>query len=175
MEVNTLPHYDTSDNQTGCCPRFNTEGWDERELHFENKLFLKAETKSLFHIPTNMGSVFSKTFGDIESADAHSDGDFIVMSRDPSMWKGEHYFSVTRDVPGHEMVQLSGDFLTKVFEGPFRDIGKWEKEMESYLHSKGLTQKMAYYFYTTCPKCAKVYGKNYVVAVAEVEPVPVAA
>jgi hypothetical protein len=25
-----------------------------------------------------------------------------------------------------------------------------------------------YFFYTTCPKCAKHYGKNYVVAVAKV-------
>jgi len=24
-------------------------------------------------------------------------------------------------------------------------------------------------WYTTCPKCAKVYGKNYVVTIAEVE------
>ncbi|MGD9980573.1 MAG: hydrolase [Hyphomonadaceae bacterium] len=26
-----------------------------------------------------------------------------------------------------------------------------------------------YLFYTTCPKCAKAYGKNYVVAVAQLE------
>jgi len=25
-----------------------------------------------------------------------------------------------------------------------------------------------YFFYTTCPKCAKKYGKNYVVILAEV-------
>ncbi|MGE5758418.1 MAG: hydrolase [Sideroxydans sp.] len=26
-----------------------------------------------------------------------------------------------------------------------------------------------YFYYTTCPKCAKKYGKNYVVILAEVE------
>jgi hypothetical protein len=25
-----------------------------------------------------------------------------------------------------------------------------------------------YFFYTTCPKCAEVYGKNYVVGVVEI-------
>jgi hypothetical protein len=174
MKTNALPHYDISDNETGCCPRFNTEGWDEVELHFEDKPFVKAETKSILHIPTNMGAVFSQTFTDIEKAGAHSDDDFIVLSRDESNWKGEHYFSVTGDVPGHEMIRISGDFVTKVFEGPFRDIGKWEKEMESFVASRGEKAKKMYYFYTTCPKCAKVYGKNYVVAIAKVEPVPVA-
>ena len=28
MHVNELPHYDSSANETGCCPRFNPEGWD---------------------------------------------------------------------------------------------------------------------------------------------------
>ena len=172
LEKNALPHYDTSDNETGCCPRFNPEGWDEAELHFENKPFVRAETKSIFHIPMNMGSVFSKTFRDIEKAGAHSDDDFIVLSRDLSNWKGEHFFSVTGDVPGHESIRISGDFITKVFEGPFRNMGSWEREVESFVASRGMATPKTYYFYTTCPKCAKVYGKNYVVAIAEVEPVP---
>ncbi|NNE47285.1 MAG: hypothetical protein HKN37_11560 [Rhodothermales bacterium] len=175
MKENELPPYDTSDNPTNCCPRFNKEGWDERDLQFDEKLFLKAETRSVFHIPINMGSVFARAFADIDSADARNDDDFIVLSRDPSNWKGEHYFSVTHDVPGHEMVRLSGNYVTKVFEGPFREIGKWEKEMESFVKSQGQQTKKNYYFYTTCPKCAKVYGKNYVVGVAEVEPASVAA
>ena len=29
------------------------------------------------------------------------------------------------------------------------------------------TPKNNYFFYTTCPKCAKAYGENYVVGVAE--------
>ena len=44
METNALPKYDMSDNPTICCPRFNTEGWDEQELHFKDKLFVNAKT-----------------------------------------------------------------------------------------------------------------------------------
>ena len=167
MEINALPKYDDSDNPTNCCPRFNPEGWDEQELHFKGKLFVKARTRSLFHIPLNMGTVYPKTFKAIEDAGAIDMNDIIVLSNDPSPWTGEHYFAASKDVPGQEMVRLSGDYLTRVFEGPFKNIPQWEKEMVSHAESRGRKIKKMYYFYTTCPKCAKFYGKNYVVGVAE--------
>jgi hypothetical protein len=40
--------------------------------------------------------------------------------------------------------------------------------MDDYVKSKGKTVEQLFYFYTTCPKCAKVYGKNYVVLFAKV-------
>ncbi|TNF35746.1 MAG: hypothetical protein EP315_05300 [Gammaproteobacteria bacterium] len=169
MDVNRLPHYDMGDNPTGCCPRFNPQGWDDVELHFKDKLFVKANTRSIFHIPINMGSVYPATFSAIEKANALDKDDLIVLSHDPSPWRGEHYFAVTNDVPGQEMVRLSGDFLTKVFEGPYKNVSVWEKEMQQLVREKGKQAGKIYFFYTTCPKCAKYYGKNYLVAVAEVQ------
>lgn len=168
METNQLPKYDMSDNPTNCCPRFKAEGWDGQELHFEDKLFVKAETRSIFHIPINFGSVFPRTFGAIESVQPRNEDDFIVLSHDPSPWRGEHYFSVASEIPGQEMVRMSGNFITMVFEGPYKDMGKWGKAMDEYVASRGRAVKKTYFFYTTCPKCVKEYGKNYVVAVAEV-------
>lgn len=169
METNTLPHYDMSDNPTNCCPKFKSEGWEDQALHFKDKLFVKAKTRSLFHIPLNMGSVYPKTFAAIEEAEAFNENDCIVLSYDPSPWRGEHYFSVTKEVPGQEMVYLTGNYLTKVFEGPYKNAPKWEKQMQELVASKGGQAKRVYFFYTTCPKCAKVYGENYVVAVAEIQ------
>jgi hypothetical protein len=57
--------------------------------------------------------------------------------------------------------------LTKVFEGPYKDMSKWMRDMNSFVALKGKTAKKTYVFYTTCPKCSKVYGKNYVVILAE--------
>jgi hypothetical protein len=90
------------------------------------------------------------------------------LSTDTSAWHGEHYFSVTKEVPGADNVRLSGTFLAKVFEGPYRDAGKWVREMRDYVTSQGRQMRKLYFFYTTCPKCIKRYGKNYVVAFAEV-------
>lgn len=170
METNVLPKYDLSDNTTGCCPRFNPAGWDEQELHFKDKLFVHAKTRSIFHIPINMGSVFPETWEAIEEAGAQAKDEFIVLSYDPSAWTEDHYFSVLDEVPGQEMVRISGDFLTKVFEGPYKNVPKWEKEMEAFVESQGKQAKKVYFFYTTCPKCAKAYGKNYIVAIAELNP-----
>ena len=169
MEINALPKYDMSENPTNCCPRFNTDGWDEQELHFKDKLFVKAKSRSLFHIPLNLGSVYPKTFNAIEKADAVDENDLIVLSYDPSAWTGEHYFSVSKDVPGQEMVHLTGDYFSRVFEGPYKNAPKWEKEMDKYVRSKGKQTKKTYFFFTTCPKCAKYYGKNYIVAVSEIQ------
>jgi hypothetical protein len=114
MHTNDLPIYDTSNNPTGCCPR----GWDDQALHFVDKPFVRATTWSLFHIPVNMGAVFKKTFAEVEQAKTHSDEDFIVLSRDMSLWWSEHYVAATKTVPGPEMASSTGDYLTKVFEGP---------------------------------------------------------
>jgi hypothetical protein len=42
------------------------------------------------------------------------------------------------------------------------------KEMEEFVADHGKTIETTYFFYTTCPRCAKRYGKNYVVAIAKV-------
>ena len=169
METNALPRYDMSDNPTQCCPRFDPEGWDDQELEFSDKLFVKATTRSLFHIPINMGSVFPRILSAITRADAMSEQDFIVLSRDCSPWTAEHFFAVTRDVPGQEMVRLSGHYLTRVFEGPYRKAPEWDKEMQKVADSRGQELMHTYFFYTTCPRCAKFYGKHYIVAVAQLQ------
>jgi hypothetical protein len=40
--------------------------------------------------------------------------------------------------------------------------------MKAYVEAQGKELKKMYFYYTTCPKCAKEYGKNYVVILAQV-------
>lgn len=169
MEINMLPKYETKDNPTHCCPRFNPSGWDQQELHFKDKLFVKAKTHSLLHIPLDMNYVYGKTFKAIQDEMAYSDTDFVVLSHEKSPWIAEHLFAVSKNVPNQEMIKLSGEFITKVFEGSYKNASKWAQELKLTVESKNKKMKNTYFFYTTCPKCAKVYGKNYVVGLAEVE------
>jgi hypothetical protein len=78
------------------------------------------------------------------------------------------YLAVDREITGSENATLSGKYYSKVYEGPFQDTGKWSKDFESVAKSKGFDAKKWYMWYTTCPKCAKKYGKNYVVILAQV-------
>lgn len=153
--------------ETGCCPRFKPEAWDEKELTWEGKLFLKDQVRSIFRIPLNFGSVMEKNMKKIEEAGANVP-EPIVLSDEKSLWGSDVYISVSKEVPGVEMAKISGTFLSKVFEGPFQNMGEWIKQMETFVRSKGKESKKNYYFYTTCPKCAKVYGKNYIVILSQV-------
>jgi hypothetical protein len=78
------------------------------------------------------------------------------------------FLAVNKLLPNVTNVRISGRFLSKVYEGPYRDTGKWTKDFEGYAISKGNEIKKWYMWYTTCPKCAKVYGKNYVVVLGEI-------
>ncbi len=49
--------------------------------------------------------------------------------------------------------------LSKVYEGPFKDTGKWMKDFESHTHKKGMAIKKQYMWHTTCPNCAKNMGR----------------
>jgi len=77
--------------------------------------------------------------------------------------------SVDKGIPGLENVTLSGKFFSKVYEGDFKETGNWYKDFESLVNSKGMSIKKWFMRYTTCPKCAKKYGRNYVVVIGRVE------
>ncbi|MFH2136079.1 MAG: hydrolase [Patescibacteria group bacterium] len=153
--------------RTGCCEPFNPEPWQEKEIKWENKLFVKDHVTSFLHIPLNMGKKVIKNMALIEKAGAK--GEQLMLTDEKSSWGADIYIDATHEVPGAKMATLSGTFLTKVFEGPYQNAGKWAKEMVEYVKSKNKILKKLYFSYTTCPACAKAYGKNYVVLFAQVE------
>lgn len=168
MQTNAVPKFDSSINETGCCAKFNPVGWDDRVLHFKDKPFVRATTKSAMYVPLNMGRVFERVQRHIENAAALSDDEVLVLSRELGPWEAEHYFAVTADVEGEEMTTLSGDFLTRVFEGPYPKAKDWAHEMEVAARAHGKTPGRVFMYYTTCPRCAKAYGENYVVGLVEI-------
>jgi hypothetical protein len=168
MQTNAVPPIDTSHNFTGCCPKFDPTGWDQQAMHFKDKLFVRALTRSAMHVPLNMGRVFARVQEHIEDAGAADPEQALVLSRDLSPWSAEHLFAVTGAVDGEEMTTLTGDFITRVFEGPYSRAGSWIDEMKVAAKAAGHEARRVFLFYTTCPKCAEAYGQNYVIGVAEV-------
>jgi len=154
-------------SETGCCPRFNPEPWDKKETNWQDKLFLKDHVRSFLHIPLNFGRVMVKNMERIKEFDALAP-EPLMLSDEKSLWGADIYIAVSKEVPEAKMEKISGTFLTKVFEGPYKNAGKWAKEMKAYVKSKSREIKKIYFFYTTCPKCAEFYGKNYTVLLAMV-------
>jgi len=152
---------------TGGCEPFDTKPWENKEIVWKNKLFVKDHVTSFLHIPLNMGAKIVKNMALIEKANAKALYQ-LMLTDEKSMWGSDIYIDVAKDVPGAQMATLFGTFLTKVFEGPYQNVGKWAEEMNTYVKNKGKEIKKLYFSYTTCPKCAKAYGKNYVVLFAQI-------
>lgn len=167
MTLNHVPKL-SKDNPTGCCPRFSPKDWDGQTFQFKNKSFVRFTVKSFFYMPLNMDSMMRKTLKTLDDSRAMAGDEHLMLSYDLSPWRSEHFIAVTKAVAGMENVQLSGTFMSKVFEGPFQDTPKWMQFMQDYIKSKGKTAKKIYLYYTMCPSCSKHYGKNYVVALAKV-------
>jgi hypothetical protein len=120
-KLTEVPAFEMSINTTGCCTKFNSDGWDGRNLHFQDKRMVRAMTMSAFHLPLNMGPVFARVPRHIERSDAFDPDDHVVLSRAISPWTGETLLSVRKPVEQEKMTTLSGDFFTKVFEGRYRE------------------------------------------------------
>jgi len=149
-----------------CCPEFHPEPWDDNISEWQLKRFLKDRVCTVMHMPLNFGAVMRRMNEKVEAAGAAMP-DYLCLSDHTSGWNMDIYLAVDREIPGGQMVALGGSYYSKVYEGPFKDTGKWIKNFRDTVKEKGLTMKKMYVWYTTCPKCAKKYGKNYVVLFAE--------
>ena len=151
-----------------CCPEFNPKPWDDQIFIWKNKKFIRDHVYSFFYMPLNFGSVMKRLNRKVTEAGA-TIPDWLCLSDHTSKWNMDLYLAVDKEVKDSENTTLSGEFYTKVYEGPFRDTGKWCKDYEKLAANKGVAIKKWYMWYTTCPRCAKKFGKNYVVIAGKVE------
>ena len=167
--INHVPAFSTDKPTTGCCPPFDSAKWDGETFIFNTKPFIKITTRSFLYMPIGLGRKMARAWKEIEEAGADDKEEFVMLSHDLSPWKAEHFLSVSKPVNGLQNVHLSGEFKAKVFEGPYRDTGKWAEQMIEEADKAGDTLEGIYFYYATCPKCAKFYGKNYVVGFNKIE------
>lgn len=158
----------SSEKEFSCCPPFNPEPWDDKICDWENKRFIKDHVSTFFYMPLNIGSVMQRLDRLVKKVDA-TVPDWLCLSDHTSKWNMDVYLATDRYVSGADNVSLTGKFYSRVYEGPFKDTGKWCKDFEAKAAEKGFAVKRWLMWYTTCPKCAKKYGKNYVAIVGQVE------
>lgn len=154
--------------QQECCPQFDPAAWDDKVFDWNNKRFIKDKVFTLFYMPVNFGAAMKRLNAKTEAAGAEMP-DWLCLSDHTSMWNMELYLAVDREVKNAENVTLSGKFISKVYEGPYKDAGKWMKDFAAFAKAKSQPLKRTYTWYTTCPKCAKKWGKNYVVIIGQIQ------
>ncbi|MDH3270218.1 MAG: hypothetical protein OEN56_02725 [Gemmatimonadota bacterium] len=153
--------------ETGCCARLDVEAWDETEHVWDRKPFVKDRVRKLFHVPLNFGTVVERDHQKIEAVEGYPREPF-TLADERSRWSTDLYFTTDREIPDATMEHLSGTFVSKVFEGPYGDAGKWMEAMKAWVRARGQEPEHIYFYYATCPKCAKQFGKNHVVLFAKV-------
>lgn len=157
-----------SDSKETCCPEFDPIPWDDQTFEWKNKRFIRDKVFTLFYMPMNFGNVMKRLDEKLTKAGATM-SDYLCLSAHISSWNMDLYLAVDKEIAGAENTTLSGNFYSKVYEGPFRDTAKWCKDYDNVAKIKGYTINKCYLWYTTCPKCAKKYGKNYVVIIGKME------
>ncbi len=155
-----------------CCPKFEVEKWDKKTFDWENKLFLIESISTFFHIPfpPTIGKKVMKMHSLAQKAEAtiQDKSEALILFRDPSAFKSEIYYAVTKAVEGANNTTISGSFVTGVFDGPYNNIPKYIKEMGDYLKEKNQIARDYYVHYAYCPKCAKENGHNYMILFARI-------
>ncbi len=150
-----------------CCPKFDPAPWDGKLFEWNQKKFVKDHVTTFFFIPLNFGVVMRR-LDEILRQSSASSPDCVCLSEHTSKWNMDVYLAVDKEIPGAENLTLNGKFLSKVYEGQFQETERWCKDFEQFAAEKNVKIAKWYMWYTTCPKCAKKYGKNYVVIIAAV-------
>lgn len=168
--VNRLPMQGVARAETDCCPLINPADWDEQTYEFDDKMFVRVRTMNFLHMPLNMGRMMRRVMRAIEKNNAGVDpAEFVILADESSPWYSNHYIAVSDEVPGFKNTTLSGKFLTKVFDGPYKNAGQWYEKLLDFTFSRGYEPMRTFFYYTVCPRCAKKYGKNYVIGFEQVE------
>lgn len=147
-----------------CCPEFDPKPWDNQVVRWENKKFIKDHVCTIFHMPLNFGSVIRRMNRKVEISGAGVQ-DALCLSEHVSGWRMNLYLAVDNLVPGASNLTLSGNYFTRVYEGPFKDMSRWIADFREVARTRDLPLDKIFFWYTTCPKCARKYGKNYVVLI----------
>ena len=173
----TIPATYTTQNETGCCAVPLLDGWDRATIDLSDQHFIRMHTRCVLHMPLNMAKVMTSLHETAaKSGSQMPPKQALILSHDLSPWRAEQLYAVSRPVEGADNVVLRETFATRVYEGSYSQARAWVDDITDYVHGLGRSPQDIYFFYTTCPACAKHYGKNYVIALARLdEPASVAA
>ena len=153
---------------TGCCPPFDPTTRDDQIIEWHNKLFIKDKVFCILNMPANFGKVMTRI---MSKANKHGATvpDAMCLSDHASAWKMNVFVAVDKKIPDLKTVKITGKFYYRVYEGDFRKTGEWISDFKKTSSEKHFSTGKMYMWYTTCPKCAKTYGKNYVVILSKIK------
>lgn len=150
-----------------CCPRFEPAPWKNQVFEWDNKKFIRDKVLTFYFMPLTFAPVIKRMNEQVEKAGAVVP-DWLCLSDHTSKWNMDLYLAVDKEIQEAENTVLSGKFFSKVYEGSYNETGKWTEDCKAAAKERGFEIIKWFMWYTTCPKCAKKYGRNYVVIIGQV-------
>ena len=156
-----------------CCPPFDVQKWDKKTFNWEKEHFIKDTIGTFFHYP--FPPIVRKKITKLRAialhaqATIHDKSEGLILLYDPSPFLSEIHYRVMREVEGADNSEFSGTFVTRVFDGPYKEIPRFMHQMKRYLTERNLTAEKYFIHYAYCPDCAKAHGHNYMVFFAQVQ------
>src|SRR5512145_855964 len=120
-----------------CCPPFEPASWEDKLMEWKDKRFIKDSVFTMFYMPITFGKVMKRLNKKVTAANATMP-DWLCLSDHTSKWNMDVYLAVDKEIPNASNVTLSGKLYSKVYEGNFKDTGKWCSDFESVIKTKGL-------------------------------------
>lgn len=151
-----------------CCPPIVPDAWQGKVHEWDHKKFVKDRVRTFFYMPLGFGRTMKRLMAKLEQAKATSP-EWLCLSDHTSKWNMDVYLAVDSDIPGADVVELSGRYLSRIYEGPFKDTKKWCKDFNEQAQRDKLEIEKQYMWYTTCPRCAEKRGNNCVVIFGKVK------
>jgi len=121
-------------SETGCC-RDSIPNHGRKRGIIQGKAVPQGSCEEYFTYPLNFDKIMVKNMEKIQAADALSP-EPLMLSDEKSLWGADVYIAVSKEVPEPRWKRYPGLFLSKVFEGSYKNMGKWAKEMQGYVKSK---------------------------------------
>lgn len=149
------------------CRQLDPAAWDSKEFDLSRRYFIKGRVTSIFHMPLNIAAVIARLVKQAEAAGAMP-GEYFALTDESSLWGADFLMEVTKSVAGADNELVTGRWLAKVFEGQYSKMGEWIGQMKAELKKRNREMGRLLFYYSACLKCAKKFGKNYVVIFAQI-------
>src|SRR5512135_2861129 len=106
MTMQASPETRNAVADTGCCPRFDPTPFQDAEITWTDKPFVKERVHSVMHVPFDMAPKMKRVMRKIDAAHAKP-AQGLMLSDELSAWRSDLYIAVTGPVPDAELVTLS--------------------------------------------------------------------
>lgn len=147
------------------CRERDGEAFEGAEEDWSGKAFYVVGTPLAFHIPLRIGRDIEKAVSEAEAKGYTVDDDSRLLQKD-ALFKGQVLLEIRDPQEGDPRVfimaqetRAEGTF----FNGPWSRLGTPTKKLVDTLVARGKTVKDIYFWYLTCPVCAKERGYQTVV------------